>query len=299
MDKMKEKSLETSLVKLEKVAAKSNNDTLVQLAKKVKNDTVKLYNEKVQIEKENEIIKKDLGSTKEELKLRKTQNYFLKSATTNKVENLLGASHLARINSLTIKNEIKNLFNYVKRNNLDMPDQVIEKLAQFDLITQRIISLLECAEDANFSTKSDIMTGDICLFTEEYIKNFYSNVEDGVKVTVRNNVEEVVETNFKPSNISIIFDNLISNSDKAEAQNAQLTIKKNGKYIEMIFTDDGQGIDKTITNPDILFELGITTTRGSGIGLYHIKKIIEEMNGTVYINKAINKGFEIGMRVKI
>lgn len=299
MDEMKEKSLENSLRKLENIASKSNNEILTQLAKKVQKDTVKLYKQKVEVEKENEVIKRDLSIAKGELTLRKKQNYFLKSSTSTTVENLLGASHVSRINALTVKNEIKNILNYIKRENEQIPIFIIEKLAKVDLLSQKIYSTLICAEDANFSTKSDIMVGDVCSFIEGYISNFYNHEAEGINVLVENKVEQPMEIKFKPSNISIILDNLVSNSEKARAQSAKLTMKYEDNYIILNFIDDGDGIDKSIINPEILFELGITTTRGSGIGLYHVKQIIQEMGGTAKINANINRGFEIEMRMKV
>jgi signal transduction histidine kinase len=35
-----------------------------------------------------------------------------------------------------------------------------------------------------------------------------------------------------------------------------------------------------------------TSRRGSGIGLYHVKEIIESLNGTIKVNNKLSKGVE-------
>ena len=47
----------------------------------------------------------------------------------------------------------------------------------------------------------------------------------------------------------------------------------------MIFSDDGKGVsDKLMKH---IFQLGITDTDGSGIGLYFVRDILKDLNGTI------------------
>ena len=46
-------------------------------------------------------------------------------------------------------------------------------------------------------------------------------------------------------------------------------------------TDDGNGLDASIKDIPSIFEKGITTTPGSGLGLYHSKQLISEMGGSI------------------
>ena len=45
-----------------------------------------------------------------------------------------------------------------------------------------------------------------------------------------------------------------------------------------------------------MFEQGYTTTNGTGIGLYTVKKYAKKMNATVTVNKEYRDGFELQMR---
>ena len=45
-----------------------------------------------------------------------------------------------------------------------------------------------------------------------------------------------------------------------------------------------------------IFEQGFTTTKGTGIGLYTVKKYAEKMNAKVTVNDKYKDGFELQMR---
>ncbi|WP_407267419.1 ATP-binding protein [Tenacibaculum maritimum] len=57
--------------------------------------------------------------------------------------------------------------------------------------------------------------------------------------------------------------------------------------------DIGEPLNKDL-NSSIIFEEGITTTRGSGLGLSHVKRIVEEeLNGKIIHNPEYKNGFEL------
>ena len=106
-----------------------------------------------------------------------------------------------------------------------------------------------------------------------------------------------------------IFNNLLSNSlnalkgKKDEQKSIEISWKKVGENIEIIFSDNGKGLDKQYQeNPDDIFKLLETSKKdktgnviGTGLGLYIVKSIIEEYNNsTISIIKAEN-----GLSLKI
>ena len=89
----------------------------------------------------------------------------------------------------------------------------------------------------------------------------------------------------------IVLDNLISNSSKNGASKVELNWRQTENSVQLLFCDDGKGIkDNIIEN---IFDFGFTTSRrGSGIGLYHVREIIEKLKGKIIVNNQINKGVE-------
>ena len=90
-----------------------------------------------------------------------------------------------------------------------------------------------------------------------------------------------------------IIDNIISNSRKANARELNITIDSiSENKIVFSFKDNGKGITKNL-DLESIFEQGISTTRGAGLGLFHIKQIINSFGGTVTAESEPNKGFNL------
>lgn len=54
----------------------------------------------------------------------------------------------------------------------------------------------------------------------------------------------------------------------------------------MTISDNGRGIDKSIPNPESVFEKGFTTTNGSGLGLYNIETYVRnQLGGSINLDK--------------
>ena len=85
------------------------------------------------------------------------------------------------------------------------------------------------------------------------------------------------------------------------AKRLQIRFWKEKDNTFISFTDNGRGLDPLIKDPSVLFDLGVTTTKeqgGNGIGLSHVKLLVEDMNGDVTINQQCKDGFELIVRIK-
>jgi signal transduction histidine kinase len=98
-------------------------------------------------------------------------------------------------------------------------------------------------------------------------------------------------TRFAPIDISIVLDNLLSNARKHKTKTIDVTITEcSPERLVISFADDGDGIPKR--NIPHLFEIGFTTTDGSGLGLHHIREIMTDMGGSVVANPDRKPGAE-------
>lgn len=104
-------------------------------------------------------------------------------------------------------------------------------------------------------------------------------------------LEFEVETNkselIRKANIldlSLVLDDLISNSEKANATKIYLELNNPDEDKLLIhFSDNGDGVkDIFIKEPEEMFELGATSTEdGSGIGLNSVRKTLKSLKGTI------------------
>lgn len=109
-----------------------------------------------------------------------------------------------------------------------------------------------------------------------------------------------------------IFNNLLSNSINAlkgyNKGNKIITIswKKNDDNIEILFTDNGHGLDiQYQENPEQIFNLNESSKKdkkgnviGTGLGLYIVKSIIEEYNNSSISIISFTKGLQLKINFK-
>ena len=83
--------------------------------------------------------------------------------------------------------------------------------------------------------------------------------------------------------MSVVLDNLVSNSKKANANELRLDFSREGRKYIVDFSDDGDGVNLNLFTPITIFEEGVTNRRGgSGIGLSTIKdRMKKELNGDI------------------
>lgn len=76
---------------------------------------------------------------------------------------------------------------------------------------------------------------------------------------------------------------MISNAKKLGVTEMQIipSIISNKLHINII---TNKPLDGSIEDPNILFELGFSTTKSTGLGLYHIKNIINQNGWQITIN---------------
>lgn len=204
---------------------------------------------------------------------------------------------MLKINTSTMNKVIKKQIMKLQRGKLTEKD-VWESLKKMSYLTMRMRAVLQYGALAKFNTKEEITNGDVFEFIKEYCENILRQYED-IVVHVNNPNADTFIIGFVPQDISIILDNVISNSIKAKASNLYVNMEVINEHANIDMTDDGNGLDKKIVNVNELFEFGKGyTDTGTGVGLYHIKDIVENsMHGTVNINQEIKEGFQLQIRI--
>jgi signal transduction histidine kinase len=127
---------------------------------------------------------------------------------------------------------------------------------------------------------------DLPGFITDYIEQIASTTGSvRLQINVAND-HPGLKVRFKPIDISVIADNLISNAKRAKASriNFELSpIDKRGLLIRV--TDNGRGLSSG-TNRARIFEMGYTTTQGSGLGLYHVRQVLGEIGGSIELEES-------------
>lgn len=124
----------------------------------------------------------------------------------------------------------------------------------------------------------------------EYLKNYIDKITtqfvggSRIKITFVDNTNGEFITSFAPIDISIIVDNMASNAKKAGADKLEISASINDKRLQISFLSN-KPFNKSITELSDIFERGFSTTRSTGVGLYHVKKIVEENGWEIFANR--------------
>ncbi|MBS4771756.1 MAG: ATP-binding protein [Proteobacteria bacterium] len=220
-----------------------------------------------------------------------SQNAFLKKTSSQDVEDLIISMHAILVNTSTIRNCLLTLLE-----DQNISNETKDILALISEANQRNFNIAKFATLYNFSDKQNIINGELTVFMHEYLKEakeFSANRR--IQIHDRLDTSILLNKEFIPLEIMMLLENIISNSKKAKAKNLFIsnTLLSSGQ-IKFSFKDDGNGITEKrfLDNINLIFEKGETSTKGSGIGLYQINKIVKKLKGTVGV-KNYNNCFEL------
>lgn len=65
----------------------------------------------------------------------------------------------------------------------------------------------------------------------------------------------------------------------------------------MAFCDNGNGLSPELPDAESMFDLGVTTTTGSGLGLFHCRRIVSDLGGKITAVPIKPKGMELVVEI--
>lgn len=227
-----------------------------------------------------------------ELNQKKKQNLFLQSVENLDKDRILRYHHDIRLNALTIQNSLDTLIRQLKTSSTEKEamSRAVERIARAN---KKIVSISMFASKANFNVEGEILQADIVAFVNQYITSVLPDYYEDVKFRCDTNGCQKTMC-FRPLEVNLIIDNLLSNSIKAGARHFEVVFSPlANNHISMQVSDDGKGLNETIPDYASIFEKGVTTTNGSGLGLYNIKQFMEkELQGTISIDETYHSCYK-------
>lgn len=206
-------------------------------------------------------------------------------------ERIIGLQHQIFHSSSRINRNIKLLLKHLNPNELD--ENVKKYISVISLEASKINSIANFVTKANFNLKASEIEKDLIEFIIGYIDEIYiseSKIIDSqltINLFLKDDFNFIKE--FRPLEITTLIDNFISNSEKAGASNISFIFSKKNSNLIIEIIDNGSKII-SIDNLNKIFDLGFTTTNGTGIGLFQTKDIINRLNGSINVESEKGKG---------
>lgn len=220
---------------------------------------------------------------------------------------ILNVSGVEDKNIMNSIHSIYNMSNRVKENLDDLSEVVqhsdkgMKKLEKAVMSNQRILSVSKIISKAGMIVDNNDASKQVQLnlFISEYANDVLSCIYDKSDIDIECNVDADSEytIKLKPLSFIMMMDNIVGNAIKANATKLRIVVDDKTKEYHIIkFIDNGDGIDKSIDDIGSLFEFGVTTTNGSGLGLFYAKKYMNDLKGEIEIVPNEDKGISVVLK---
>lgn len=221
----------------------------------------------------------------EQLDEEKKRNLFLSSIATLDTDTILNLHHQITIYAVDIQQQIENFLVKISDKSSISSSDVINAFERITLLNRKVMGISKFATKANFRLESETIEAGLAEFIEQYINDIARTFLHGpLAINVETDNKGFVQR-FKPIDMSVVIDNLIANARKKHTRATEINFKithPSKNTLHMVVSDNGRkGFDKRITDLNRVFEKGFTMTDGSGLGLYHVRHVLGEMNGTI------------------
>jgi len=248
---------------------------------------------------ERDYAEKETDVARNELRNEKSKNYYLLSTRRTLSKDADGLIHTIKLNNIDVKNSVENLIDDLSYGDVSR-GEILHKLGNIKLNAEKSLKVAELVTRSKFDDDIDGKNVDIPKYIEEYVLLYKDSFSEDLVVNVKSYDGSFIRK-ISLLSLSIVLDNIISNSNKWGANNMEISfVSDNKDRLEIFVSDDGYGVDeKFIDNPDAMFDLGVRGDYkgdiyedGSGIGLYYVSSLLKEMDAEVIFvgNNKILKG---------
>lgn len=209
----------------------------------------------------------------------------------NDKEQIIGLQHQIYHSSGRIGTNLKLLLKALGPENLDQ--RTTKYLKVISLEAAKINSIANYVTKANFNLKASDITREIVEFIVDYIHEIYISNDRIIDIPISISIEiedhAKKTTKFRPLEVTTLIDILISNAHKAKAKHLDFRFRNTPKHLVIEIEDNGKGIKADQASR--IFEMGYSTTNGSGIGLFQASDIVtNSLKGKIELLSGSEKG---------
>ncbi len=258
------------------------------------NQIINIFKEKAEnAELIRDDVEKEVKEIKKELRAETKKRLFAQSNLTTDSQRVGNLEHLIGIYNGEVNDDLKSILTDIKNGNIQGIEDIVPRLENSYFLSTKVQKLSAIITKVNFNIMTDSMNYDIFSYIKDYVEEMLNNENTrGLNINFVDNYKKDFLLNFSPLDVSMLIDNIINNSIKAKASRLDIIASKGDGDYCIEFIDDGVGLTDKYKMKD-LFDRGITTTDGAGIGLNHVKDIVKDLDANVGIYSNKNKGVNL------
>jgi PAS domain S-box-containing protein len=183
-------------------------------------------------------------------------------------------------------------YTYLARNKLPGNSEVLDYLKQIEASIEQTVRIFDFAKTYEALGVEELVYIDVEKTVNE-AASLFPHLKD---IKVMNECHDLIV--LADSLLRTLFYNLIDNSLKYGEKLSLIRVyykEENGDHLNLIYEDDGVGIPQA-AKPK-LFDKGYTTGKGSGYGLYLIKRMMEVYGWTIQETGTPSKGAQFTITI--
>ena len=287
----KSTDFEVSHKALELLAEKTGDPALIERASAASKRIDELRAEKAEaLQAERRAVvraktaEKAEASAKARYKEEREHNQFLMAASSLDHDIIINLHHQIIMHASDVHNGVKRMMRKLRKRAPANKDDWIDFLDNVSFHNSQILTASRFATKSGYKQQLAEIQDNIVIYIRDYIMTISSLwAPRGINVEVQDD-GGTMERSFRPIEVGIVIDNLVSNAAKARASRIEffLEVVKGAKpELSITVADDGDGWPQSLVPLNRVFEKGITTTDGSGLGLFHVRQVVEGMGGII------------------
>ena len=291
----KSSTFEHSLRALEVLAEKTGDESLLSRVNEATKRIIALQSAKEEAREAEHRAKSRATAAENEATLAQTRfseererNQFLVAAASLDHDTILNLHHQIIMHASDVHLGVKRMMGKLRTGDSIQRDDWIDFLEKISFRNSQILTASRFATKGGYKQQSSKQESNLLVYIHDYITTVSSLwAPQGIEIDFSCD-DKRFERSFRPIEIGIVIDNLISNAAKARATKVAFLLEvTKGPSPTLVITiaDNGLGWPISVDPIDRAFEKGVTTTDGSGLGLYHSKRVIEGMGGMIEARK--------------
>ena len=292
---------------------RNENDDYEEYLKKQEEEARKKVEEQAkeaeQKKREAEEKQKEAERNRQEAEERQKRAEESAEKERQRTRYILNVSGVEDKNIMNSVHSIYNMSNRIKENLDDLrevvqnSDRGMKKLEKAVVSNQRILSVSKIISKAGMIVDNNDASKQVELnaFVGEYVNDVLSCIYDKNDIDIECDIDLKSEykIKIKPLSFIMVIDNIVGNAIKANATKLRIVVDDTLKEHHIIkFIDNGDGIDQSVNDVERLFEFGVTTTNGSGLGLFYAKKYMDDIKGKIDIVPNEDNGISVVLKFK-
>ncbi|MEZ0183426.1 ATP-binding protein [Flavobacterium oncorhynchi] len=223
---------------------------------------------------------------------RKKQVDRFRSSESIEYKDLRDSNHIIGVYSDDISKKIQLFKRKLDKNSNLKKEEILSFLQGISLANEKISTITRFTTKSNFLEASLSLNEDIVSYIKNYLLNIYGLLHKDIQIIIIG--EEINFTReFQPIELCVALDNILSNSRRKDSKKIFFEFRIIEEKLFLSIRDVGKPLDNNIDS-NLIFEEGITSTKGAGLGLSHVKRIMNiDLNASIEYEANYKDGFEL------